>query len=279
MSDFAVSAATRLFALLGDPVAHSASPRLYNAAFRAAHLDAAYVALRCAPEDVPGLMRGLARAGGGGNVTVPHKATAAAAVEVPSDALLRTGACNTFWLEDGRIRGDNTDVAGFGAAAARLVPSLAGAHVLLVGAGGAARAVVAALLDAPADRILVRNRSRVRADALLADFDAAASAGRLELALSADALRRERFDLVVNATSLGLHPGDPPPLELAALVGAGAVLDLVYSPDETPFVLAARARDIPAADGKEMLVAQAEEAYRCWFGRAAPPDVMRAALV
>ncbi len=273
MSDLPLSATTRLFALLGDPVSHSASPRLYNAAFRAAHLDAAYGALRCAAADGPGLVRGLARAGGGGNVTVPHKAVAAAAVEEPTPAVTRTGACNTFWLEDGRIRGDNTDVAGFTAAAARLVPSLAGTRVLLLGAGGAARAVVAALLDAPAERVLLRNRSRIRADGLLADFPAG---DRLRLA--PDDLRGERFDLVVNATSLGLHVGDPLPLDLGTLAAAGAVLDLVYSPEETPLVLAARARGIAAADGKEMLVAQAEEAFERWW-KARPPDgVMRAAL-
>ncbi len=274
MNPVSISATTRLFAILGDPVSHSASPRLYNAAFRAAHIDAAYAALRCAAADVPGLVRGLARAGGGGNVTVPHKAVAAAAVAEPTPAVTRTSACNTFWLEDGRIRGDNTDVAGFAAAATRLVGSLAGARVLLLGAGGAARAVVAALLDAPAERILVRNRSRVRADALLADL--AAPPARLDLA--PEELRRERFDLVVNATSLGLHPGDPLPIALEDVGGIGAVLDLVYSPEETLLVLAARARAIPAADGKEMLTAQAEEAYRCWFGTRPPEGVMRAAL-
>ncbi len=275
MTDFTISATTRLFALLGDPISHSASPRLYNAAFRAAHLDAAYAALRCAADDVPGLVRGLARAGGGGNVTVPHKSVAAAALEEPTPAVTRTGACNTFWLEDGRIRGDNTDVAGFTAAAKRLVPSLAGTRVLLLGAGGAARAVVAALLDAPAERVLLRNRSRVRANALLADFP---SGGVLELAPDDPALRREHVDLVVNATSLGLHVGDPLPLDPDTLAAAGAVLDLVYSPEETPLVLAARARGIPAADGKEMLVAQAEAAFERWWKSPPPEGVMGRAL-
>lgn len=275
MNDSPISATTRLFAILGDPVAHSASPRLYNAAFRAAGLDAAYAGLRCSADDVPGLVRGLARAGGGGNVTIPHKGVAAATVEEPEAAVTRTAACNTFWFEEGRIRGDNTDVAGFAAAASGLVGSLAGARVLLLGAGGAARAVVAALLDAAAERILVRNRSRVRAEALLADFAASA---RLELAPDDAALRRDRFDLVVNATSLGLHPADRVAIELGSLGGAGAVLDLVYAREDTPLVLAARARGLPAADGKEMLVAQAEAAFGRWFGQAPPEGVMRAAL-
>ena len=110
----APSSSTRVLALLGDPVLHSLSPAFQNAALRATGRDALYVALRCGGPDLPGLLRGLARAGGGGNVTVPHKGAAAEVVEEVTEAVQETGACNTFWLENGRIRGDNTDVAGFG---------------------------------------------------------------------------------------------------------------------------------------------------------------------
>jgi len=269
----AISATTRLYALLGDPVSRSGSPAIQNAAFRAAGVDAVYVALRCSTEDAPGLLRAVARAGGGGNVTVPHKGLAATTIEEPTPAVVRTGACNTFWLEAGRIRGDNTDVTGFVTAAARLVGSLAGTRVLLLGAGGAARAVVAALLDAPAERILLLNRSRVRAEALLADFGAAPD--RLELA---DAVEGT-FDLVVNATTIGSRAGDPSPLDPTTLAGAGAVLDLAYTAGETALVRAARALGIPAADGQEMLLAQAAAAFERWFDLPAPADVMRGALI
>ena len=275
MTTSPISATTRLFALLGDPVSHSSSPRLHNAAFAAAGLDAAYLALRCTAADAPGIIRGLARAGGGGNVTVPHKAVAAATVEEPGANVLRTGACNTFWLEDGRIRGDNTDVAAFAATCARLMGNVAGARVLLLGAGGAARACAAALLDAPAQRVVVRNRSRARAQELVAAF---APAPGLELAETDDALRGEHFDLVVNATSLGLKGDDALPLDLDDLGRIGALLDLVYGPAETPLVHAARQRGIPSADGKEMLVLQAEAAFERWFGTRPPAGVMRAAL-
>jgi len=103
-------ASTRVFALLGNPVSHSRSPLLHNAAFAAAGLDAVYVALRCAPDDVRGLLRGLAMAGGGGNVTVPHKAAAALALDWAEAEVALTGACNTFWLVDGQVCGANTDV-------------------------------------------------------------------------------------------------------------------------------------------------------------------------
>ena len=114
-------ATTRLFLLLGDPVEHSLSPRFQNAAIRAAGIDATYAALRCDAQSVPHLIRALGRAGGGGNVTVPHKTIAAQCIERPTDAVTRTGACNTFWGDEGVVCGDNTDVAGFAHAAAQLV--------------------------------------------------------------------------------------------------------------------------------------------------------------
>jgi shikimate dehydrogenase len=274
----APTAATRLFALLGDPVSHSLSPKFQNAALRALELDAVYVALRCAADDVPGLLRGIARAGGGGNVTVPHKAVAAAAVDRPSDAVLRTGACNAFWLEDGAIHGDNTDVAGVREAVTALLGRPpAGARVLLLGAGGAASAAVCALADAGAERIVVVNRTVDRAEALAERFRAPGV--RIEVAASVDALAGERFDFAINSTSLGLKPADPLPLDPDAPgPRVGAALDLVYAAGETRWVHAMRARGLPAADGKEMLIQQGAAAFRRWWGMDPPLDVMRAAL-
>lgn len=270
------TAATRLIALLGDPVEHSLSPTLQNAAFRAAAVDGVYVALRCDGQGFDGLLRGIARAGGGGNVTVPHKERAARLLDVGTVAVERTGACNTFWSEDGRICGDNTDVAGFRAAVRSLVGAPAGARVLLVGAGGAARAALYALLEDRVNKVLLVNRTEERASALQASFDP--SGRRVERAVGLDALRSEGFDLVVNATSLGLDPGDELPVDPVRLHRVGAVLDLVYAPGETALVHAARAHDIPAADGLEMLLHQGAAAFRCWWGGEAPMAAMRAAV-
>jgi shikimate dehydrogenase len=274
----APTAATRLFALLGDPVSHSLSPTFQNAALRALSLDAVYAALRCAADDVPGLIRGIARAGGGGNVTVPHKAVAAATVDCPSDAVLRTGACNAFWAEDGAVHGDNTDVAGVLEAVRALLGSPpAGARVLLLGAGGAASAAVCALADAGAERIVIANRTVERAEALAARFRAPGV--RIDVAGSVDALAGDRFDLAINSTSLGLTPGDALPLDPDAPgPSVAAALDLVYAAGETRWVHAMRARGLPAADGKEMLIQQGAAAFRRWWGMDPPLDVMRAAL-
>src|SRR5690606_18681386 len=139
-----ITARTRPIVLLGDPVAHSFSPVFQNEAFRAAGVDGVYFALRCDEAAFPGLLRGIALGGGGGNVTVPHKERAAALLDMQTSAVSRTGACNTFWSEKGRICGDNTDVAGFDAAVRRLIGSPAGSRVLIGGAGGSAGAALCA---------------------------------------------------------------------------------------------------------------------------------------
>lgn len=271
------TAATRVVALLGTPVSHSLSPVFQNAALRAAGLDAVYVALRCDAAVFPDLLRGIARAGGAGNVTVPHKEAAALAVERHTAAVERTGACNTFWLEGGEVWGDNTDVAGFaGAARALLGREPRGARVLLAGAGGAARAVLCALADAGADQVVVLNRTPERAAALAQAFGGGGP--RLAVAGSAAELAGERFDLAVNATALGLRPDDPHPLPPDGGPELGAALDLVYAPDETAWVRAARERGVPAADGLEMLLRQGAAAFERWWGIPAPLDAMRAAL-
>ncbi|MBI4410367.1 MAG: shikimate dehydrogenase [Gemmatimonadetes bacterium] len=269
------AAGTRLFALLGDPIAHSLSPALQNAAFRASGLDAVYLALRCTAETLPGLLRGIALAGGGGNITVPHKERAVAALDRATDAVHRTGACNTFWSAQDRVWGDNTDIAGFQGALQALVGSAAGARVLLLGAGGGARAALAGLLDAGVAAVVVLNRSPERAEALRRLFSASANVRALSQVAH---LRGEAFDLVVNATPLGLHEGDALPLELDRVGRIGAVLDLVYRAGETPWVREARSRGMRAADGLEMLIQQGAAAFERWWGMPAPLHAMRAAL-
>lgn len=271
-----VSAGTRLIALLGDPVAHSASPRFQNAAIQEAGLDAVYVALRCEPGAFPGLLRGIARAGGAGNITVPHKIAAVSLLDMPTPAVTRTGACNTFWGEGGRLYGDNTDVEGFAGACRALIGAPAGARILVLGAGGAARAAVVALLEHRADAIHVLNRSPARSRALGEALDP----GGRKVAILDDPgrLRREGYDLVVNATPLGLEADDPAPLDLDEPARVGAVLDLTYREGGTAWVRDASARDIPAADGTEMLLRQGAAAFERWFGRPPSLDAMRTAV-
>jgi shikimate dehydrogenase len=277
-----LTASTRLVALLGDPVRHSLSPVFQNAAFRSAGVDAVYLALRCDAEGFPALLRGVAAAGGAGNVTLPHKELAAGLVEVPTPAVLRTGACNTFWAADGRLCGDNTDVEGVARAIEELLGRApAGARVLLLGAGGAARATLCALLDAGADRVLLANRSAERAARLRDRFSMGPGGDRptrIDVADSARRLDGQRFDLVINATSMGLGPEDPFPLDPEFDVRFDAALDLVYSARGTPWVRSLAEGGVRAADGLTMLLYQGAAAFERWWGRPAPLDAMREAL-
>ena len=221
-------------------------------------------------------MRSLARSGGGGNVTLPHKGRAARAVEAPTGAVRATGACNCYWRDaDGRLAGDNTDVAGFRQAAGALVDApepLDGRSVLLLGAGGGARAVAHACLAGGVASLDVLNRTVARAVELAEHF----GDGRIRV-LERREEAVEVYDLVVNATSLGLEASDPLPMELDD-VSAMAAFDLVYGRGGTAWTAHARRLGIPAADGGEMLVRQAAASLRRWFGEAPELEVLRAAL-
>ena len=272
-----ISATTRLLTLLGDPVAHSFSPVFQNAAIRHAGHNAVYTALRCDAQSVAPLIRALCRGGGGGNVTVPHKHAAAQCIERPTDAVTRTGACNTFWGEDGIICGDNTDVIGFRRAVEAMIGSLQDTHTLIVGAGGAAAAAVCALLDGGAERITLLNRSPDRAGHLAARF--AGGDTVIDVVTTVAALHDRDLDLVVNASTVGLADHEPLPLDLSVPGRAGAAFDMVYRRDgTTPWVRHATRLGIPVADGVEMLLGQGAAAFERWFGPPAPLDVMRKAL-
>ncbi len=262
-----------IYALLGAPVHHSLSPALQNAAFHARGIDAVYVALWTWGELVEPLMRSLALAGGGGNVTVPHKNRAAQALDQPAAAVRATGACNVFWWEDGLgLCGDNTDVAAFRTAAEAVLGSgLDGSRVLLLGAGGAARAVVHACSGSEVEKVDIVNRTPERAEALVRDLG---EPSRVEVVDDDDVKASAgTYDLVVNATSLGLAVSDPLPID-PRTVRARALLDLVYGRSETPLVLAARQAGLTAADGRRMLVEQAAASFRRWFDRDPPLEVM-----
>jgi len=270
-----ITARTRVFALLGDPVEHSLSPVLQNQAFAEAGVDGVYVALRAGTEDLSGLVRALSVAGGGGNVTLPHKEKVVRVLDKPSASVRRTGACNTFWLKDDKVHGENTDVDGLSRALERFLGrSAEGMTVLLLGAGGAARAALVALLDDGAKEVQLLNRTTERARAVSRRI----GGERVRVVETASGAAGGRFDLVVNATRLGMAPGDDLPLDLAELGWAGAVLDLVYGPEETPFVKEARTLGIQACDGGEVLVQQGAASFELWWGDRAPVEAMRSAL-
>ena len=258
--------------LLGHPVAHSLSPAFQNAALESAGIALRYEALDVAPAELAQALRDLGSVGGAGNVTIPHKRAVHDACDALSAVARRAGAVNTFWHEAGTLCGDNTDVAGFEQAAAGLGVQRPGARVVLLGAGGAAAAVCAAveLWPGAAVRIVARNADRARA--LARSFPDL-------VVLPRDATEALKgASLVVNATPIGMH-GTAVPLSTDELPGDADVMDLVYRAGETTWVRDARARGLRAADGREMLLQQGAAAFSRWFGRAPDLIAMRLALV
>ena len=265
-----VSASTRLLAVIGDPVGHSLSPSMHNAAIRVLGLDAVYVALRTPAPALATVLAALAGVGGAGNVTVPHKEAAERCVARKTDVCARVGACNTFWTEHGALVGDNTDVAGILAALRQLGADGAG-RWLLIGTGGAARAVAVAAAAAKADlHVLSRNAARAH------DF-AAWARGQ---GTRADAARGNlEPDVAINATPAGLKDADPLPLDADSAARLHAALDLVYAPGGTRWVRTLTAAGVRAQDGREVLVHQGAAAFTRFFPEQAPPlEVMRAAV-
>jgi shikimate dehydrogenase len=261
-----IGGSTRVFAILGEPVAHSLSPLMQNAAFLALGLKAVYVPIPCAADDVPPLIQALVRAGGGGNVTVPHKEIAARSVSRCSDLAQTVGASNVFWGDNGTSVGDNTDVHGLREA----LRELGAPHApwLIAGTGGAARAAVIAARDAGvAVAVSSRDRDRQRA------FESWITSHEVPIA------SREECGVAINSTPLGLKAEDPLPIALDAAPRLEVALDMVYAAGETRWVRAIRPRVRSAADGRTMLVAQGAAAFHCWFpNRHAPVEIMRAAI-
>ena len=268
-------ASTRVLVLLGDPVEHSLSPVVQNAALLDAGLDAVYVVQRAPADELGAILRAQAYAGGGGNITVPHKEAAATMVDLPSDAVRRTGACNTFWAQDGKVAGDNTDLDGFQRAVReRFGEIVQGGRVLLCGGGGAARAALAALVDDDVGEVVVHNRTRERARAIARRI----GGERVRVADGAAQLEGKSFDLVVNATSLGRKEADPLPVHLESLGRISGVFDMNYRPGGTPLARESARLGIEFTDGRGMLVHQGAVAFAHWTGREAPISVMRRAL-
>lgn len=276
------------YAVIGNPVAHSKSPRIH-ALFAAQTGRALDYGLLAAPLDgFAGAVQAFFAEGGAGlNVTVPFKQQAHAMAARLSDRARAAGAVNTLWMEQGLLHGCNTDGVGLVDDLARLGVRLSGARVLMVGAGGAARGVLQPLMQAGCALLRIVNRTPARAQELATAWrdGAAGSAGATEAARGkveggalADAALAGGWDLVINATSTGLADAAPD-LPGGLYAGAGAAYDMMYGAQPTPFMRQAR-HDGAAlcADGLGMLVGQAAESFRIWHGARPDPAPVLALL-
>lgn len=268
-----INGQTRLFGILGNPVAHSLSPALHNAAFKERRINAVYVPLPAT--DLEAALAGIkAFSFAGVSVTVPHKVAIMPLLDTIDPVAEKIGAVNTLVLKrkaDGRLHctGLNTDWIGANTSLAEAI-RLSGASALILGAGGAARAVAFGLQEAGA-RVFIHNRSEDRGRKLAAQLDCPY--------LTVNELRDLRAEILVNATSVGMEPVvDAIPLEADLLSNFQVVMDIVYAPMETRLLQEAAARGCKTVPGANMLLYQATAQWRLWLGEEPPVEVMRAAL-
>ena len=270
----ALRAPRSIVPLLGHPVAHSLSPAFQDAAFARAGIAARYALWDTAPEELPAAVARLRGAEYlGANVTVPHKEAVVALLDEVAPLARRVGAVNTIVKRGALLRGENTDVGGFLAPLRERGADLPRWRAVVLGAGGAARAVALALLDAGVAALTIANRTPDRAAALAADLGGArATPLALDDPRLADHLAHA--DLLVDATARGWLAPEPmlPPAQLALLPAGALVYDLTYQP--TGLLRAAAARGLATLDGLPMLVEQGALAWQHWTGREPPRRVM-----
>ena len=272
-----ITGRAKLAGVMGWPVGHSLSPILHGYWLETLGIDGSYMPLAVKPEDFEGALRTLPKLGfAGANVTIPHKQAALAAVDEIDTVAQRIGAVNTVVVRrDGSLWGTNTDAYGFLENMKWRYPAWepSAGPATVIGAGGAARAVVVALLDAGVPVVRLVNRSRDRAEALAIEIGAGLEVRDWETR----ALALDGAALLVNTTSLGMTGQPPLVLDLTHLPAAAAVCDIVYVPLETELLKAAKAKGHPTIDGIGMLLHQARPGFSAWFG--IEPVVDQALLV
>jgi len=279
-----ISATTRLTAVFGDPVEHSMSPLMHNAAYEALGLDRRYVAFHVTAEMLIGALRGVAALGIlGVNLTVPHKERAMRAMDEVSSEARMLGAINCVVNRRGRLVGDNTDARGFERDLRALKVRVSGRTVLMAGAGGAAAAAALAMTRLGARTVVIANRTPERARRLARRMSRIAG-GRTDFRWRAlDALIDPdllgRIACVINATSMGLTTRRFAPLDYSATPYDCVFYDMLYSRTPTPFMQGAIRAGRRAADGAGMLAEQGDLAFRLFNGVAAPPGLMRRTLM
>lgn len=278
MRPLSITSRTRIVCVIGDPIAHSRSPAMHNAAFRHLGLDYAYVAFHVLAPQLKAAVAGFrALRIAGVNVTVPHKETILRLLDSVSPVSRRVGAVNTVVSRSGKLAGENTDVHGFRRALEEIGVELQGGRVVVIGAGGAARAALVALAGSRVAEVSLINRTAARARRLARLF------GSRSMRVDAVDMSRVRaldlggFDLVVNTTSLGLKDDAFLPLPYASAPKHCVFFDLIPKAATDFLVHAARARR-RGLDGTSMLLHQGAASFELWTGQPAPIEVMRRAL-
>lgn len=252
--------------VIGYPIRHSRSPMIHGYWLRQAGLEGSYNAVEVTPDDLPSFIAALREGSSGlvgGNVTIPHKEAVLALVDEVDDIARQIGAANTLWREDGRLMATNTDSHGFAANLDEHAPGWdKGRKAVILGAGGASRAVIHALLSRGFEKVHIVNRTVERAKALADAF------GPRVGAYGMDALSGllSGADLFVNTTSLGMDGHAVPDIDFTVMADGALVTDIVYVPLETPILAMARRQGLKTVDGLGMLLHQAVPGFTKWFG-------------
>ncbi len=277
----AISGKTRVCGVIGDPIEHTLSPTIHNAAFNHLKLDFIYLAFRVKTADLENAVRGMRGLGIHGlNVTMPHKSTIIGYLDEADPTVQFLGSVNTILNKDGKLSGFNTDGVGALKALRENGTELSEKKVLLLGAGGAAKAIAFALAEV--GELVVLNRAAEKAKGLAEALGRIFNKKVVGGALSSDAIAKNMrgSDVLINATSVGMHPeanqSIVPPQWLRSDL---TVMDIVYNPVETKLARDAKAAGAKVISGVEMLVYQGAASFEIWTGRSAPVEVMRKAAL
>lgn len=269
---------TKTYAVIGDPIDHSLSPALHNASFAFLGLDCTYIAYRIPKGELDAGIADLKKIGiAGFNVTIPHKVDMMRLLDEADPECRTVGATNTVVNTDGHLKGYNTDVEGFLDPIRRRKIGCSGQDALVVGAGGAARAIVAAFAKEKARKITIANRTLENAEAL-AKFarGLGVESDGVDISTAGDIASRYKF--IVNATSVGLK-GSGLPISTKNITQDSIVYDIVYMPVETQLIVEAKEKKAAVIYGWEMLIAQAMKSFEIWTGRPAPYEAMKLTLL
>lgn len=265
-----ITATTKVCGIIGNPVEHSLSPLIQNTAFEALHLD--YVYLAFPVQDVEAAIKGMRALGLRGiNVTVPHKQAVIPFLDEMDNEAQTIGAVNTIVNEEGKLKGYNTDAPGFEAALTKVAGEVKGKNAIVLGAGGAARAVVYSLIQAGV-HVTVLNRTREHAESLVKEL------GGKAYGVDAFSQVMGNVDIVVNATTVGLHGASESPVSKESLRKDLVVFDLVYDKEGTQLIKDAKAAGCIIVPGTELLIEQAVLSFKLFTGSNVPVEVMKKTL-
>ena len=273
-----ISGTTQIYGLIGDPVEHSFSPPMMNAAFSYMNLDACYLAFQVETKKVSEAIAGIRALNFAGvNVTVPHKSSVIPYLDEVSPLAKKIGAVNTISNVKGHLKGTNTDFSGFIRSLKTLNFSPKKKTIALLGSGGSARALAAGLADAGALRVMLHNRTAERAEKLVTEFSQYFPLTQLE-AVSLQTIHETPLDLLVNTTTVGMFSSDLP-VDLKKCRKINLLADIIYRPSQTSLLKQAEELGINAVNGIDMLLYQGCDAFTFWTGKQAPEEVMRSQLL